>query len=50
MRNKLNELLFSTAQRRLFHSRYRSDNSTVNEIYELMADMDLDDLWMLTQM
>ena len=50
LRKTITELLISATRRYMFHSQYRSDNPLVNEIYDMMADMDLDEIWMLTQM
>lgn len=50
MSQKERDLLISVVRRYKFHSTQKSTNETVNEIYEMLADMDLDELWMLTQM
>lgn len=50
LKKTITDLLISVVRRYLFHSRYKSSNQTVNEIYEMMADMDLDEIWMLTQL
>lgn len=49
MSKRESELLFRAIRRYLFHSSYRSGNETINQIYAMMADMDLDELWMITQ-
>ena len=45
-RNKL----FQVIDRFIFHSNYQSDNPATQEMARKMRDIDLFEMWMLTQM
>lgn len=48
MRNK-NELLAEVVKRYQFHKSYSTDDAFLGKIAETMCDIDLDEMWMLTQ-
>lgn len=48
MKNR-SELLFEAAERYIFHSSYSSDNPILQQIADKMVEIEIDEMWMLTQ-
>lgn len=50
MVERLNRLLINVAERYMYHSRWKnSDNPVLRQLAELMCEVDIDEMWMLTQ-
>ena len=43
------EMLFKVVERYLYHRDYKTDNPIVAEIAQSMREIDVDEMWMLTQ-
>lgn len=46
---KNNELLIRVVERYLYHKNYRTENTLVKEMQELIMDVEIAEMWMLTQ-
>lgn len=44
-----NELLIQVVERYLFHKNFATENPFVAEIAQKMCEIDVDEMWMLTQ-
>lgn len=44
-----NELLLNVVERYLFHTNYHSDNPILQQIAKHMSEIEIDEMWMLTQ-
>lgn len=44
-----NEMLIEVIERFLFHRNYQSDNPNIKELANKMADIEIAEMWMLTQ-
>lgn len=49
MKEKQNELLLQVAERYLYHSDYQTEDPYLAGIAEAMCDIEIDEMWMLTQ-
>lgn len=50
MKKKETELLFRLIERYLFHSKFDTENPYIKMFLDMILDMEIDELWMLTQM
>lgn len=47
--NRKNELLIRVVERYLFHKNYKTDKPEILKIVEKMCDIEITEMWMLTQ-
>jgi hypothetical protein len=49
MAKSKNDLLIKVVERYIFHKNYKTDNPIVADIRDKMCDVELAEMWMLTQ-
>lgn len=47
--NRNDEMLFKVVERYLYHRDYKTDNPIVAEMARSMCEIEIDEMWMLTQ-